>query len=166
MFAGHTHTAQYLTIPYDRVYEHCEDDMREMLEKDHRDCKRGVEVVKTDTRDNEWKRGEAIQEFIVGASGLDTLGKVCKKAEPFADFHYADNTHNSFARATVTTDQFYVKYINSKGDTMYEVTINKWIMGNKMLRIPSAEAATDDPLRFCETLLNMLCLMKAPPPAI
>lgn len=125
MFAGHTHTAQYLTIPYDRVYEHCEDDMREMLEKDHRDCKRGVEVVKTDTRDNEWKRGEAIQEFIVGASGLDTLGKVCKKAEPFADFHYADNTHNSFARATVTTDQFYVKYINSKGDTMYEVTINK-----------------------------------------
>lgn len=124
-FAGHTHTAQYLTIPYDRHYDSCNDDVREMLEKDPRDCKHDTEVINTDDRTSEWKKGEVIHEIICGATGLDSLGKVCKKAEPFADMHYADNTDNSFARATVTPDQFYVKYISSKGKTMYEVTINK-----------------------------------------
>lgn len=96
-----------------------------MLEKDSRDCKHDTEVIKTDGRTSESKRGEAIHEIICGASGLDSLGKICKKAEPFADLEFANNSENSFARATVSKEQFYVKYISSKGDTLYEVTINK-----------------------------------------
>ncbi len=97
-----------------------------MLKKhDDRDCKHDSEVVETDTRSMSWKKGDAIQEIIVGASGLDGLGKICKKAEPFADLHYADNTHNSFARVSVTPEEFHVEYINSKGDTMYEVNVTK-----------------------------------------
>ncbi|CAI2372687.1 unnamed protein product [Moneuplotes crassus] len=119
---GHKHQFDYTNIGYDEGIRFPGSDRGPVL--DDCDGKIVKEIMNTESRDQYFKKGEKLHQFMIGASGKK-LRKICPYKDQ--DGHvYIQNVENSgLAIFEVDSKHFNVKYYNNEDlSYFYSVTIS------------------------------------------
>ncbi len=120
---GHSHDMQYMT--YSAASQ-----QRQLSSSRSSDmqCARNTEILYEHTRVKEFKKGDALHEVLVGASGMPPSGEeemsaVCANPNTVSTPHYAFNARRAYARVEVSDQQVEVIYLDDQNTELFRSRI-------------------------------------------
>lgn len=116
---GHNHQFEYSNLgPNDDILFPGRD-YGEVID----DCKDKEEIINTPTRLQEFKKGEVLHQFMVGASGK-SFDPICPYREQDGKVYFKNIRKHGMMSIEVDSKHFTAKYLEGVNNVVYQVNIN------------------------------------------
>jgi hypothetical protein len=116
---GHKHMFEYANIGYDEQIRFPGKSSGPVIDK----CTDKTEIINTASRNQEFKKGDKLHQFLVGGSGR-VFKDICPYKDQDGQVYFQNVVDYGLVSIEVDSKHFNLKYYNGIESIIYEVTIN------------------------------------------